>query len=136
MNFSGRRTKAGLAVVLLLSAGCGQSDWGTLEGTVLLNGEPIGPGAISLEPVNEARAGALAKFGSDGKYAIQSSGRKPGAPIGEYRVFIRGGENLSAETDGPPPQSNIPPRYGALSGSDLTVTIEPGANTKDFDLQP
>ncbi len=124
------------AATLALTVGCDQADWGELEGTVLLNGNPVGPGSITLEPIDGSHAGAVATFGEDGKYTAMSAGRRPGAKAGEYRVLIRGGENLTAETAEPQPPSKIPARYGRPGESDLTVSIEPGDNTKDFDLQP
>jgi hypothetical protein len=128
---------AAIAVTLVpVLSGCGGDDWGYLEGTVKLNGESVGPGTIYLTPADDSRAGAVATFGEDGTYSIISAGRKPGAPPGEYRVTIRGGENLTAETAAPPPETKIPPRYGTPAGSNLTVTIEPGDNTRDFDLEP
>ena len=78
----------------------------------------------------------MAFFGEDGQYEVISSGREPGALVGEYRVLIQGGEDFGAEQVGPPPESKIPPRYRTPDGSDLTVTIEPGNNTRDFDLEP
>jgi len=124
------------AAILLMIAGCGNSDWGYLEGTVRLNGEPVGPGTMTFEPVAGDKAGALASFGEDGKYSVRSAGRKEGAPIGEYRVAIIGGESFGEEVAGPRPPSKIPARYSQPATSNLTVTIEPGTKTMDFDLEP
>ncbi len=121
---------------LSLTAGCGKSDWGYLKGTVLLNGQPVGPGMISLEPTDGVRAGAMAVVGEDGKYSVISSGRKDGAHTGEYKVTIQGGEDFGEENSGPRPKSNIPARYANSATSDLTVTIEPGAKDYDFQLKP
>jgi len=126
----------GLAALLLFVAGCGGEDWGYLEGKVKLNGTPVGPGSITLEPVDGTRAGSVGSFGEDGRYSIMSAGRKEGALPGEYRVLIHGGENFGEETGGPPPASKIPARYGDMASSDLRVTIEPGKKTLDFDLKP
>ena len=120
---------------LLFAAGCGGGDWGYLEGTVTVNGQPPGPGTIALEPVSEERAGAIGSFGEDGKYSVRSSGRKEGAPVGEYRVAIYGGENFGEEQVGPRQPSKIPTRYSNPNTSELTVTIEPGTTTADFDLK-
>lgn len=126
---------AGRVVLLLALCGCSQSDWGTLEGVVLVNGAPAGPGTIMLEPVNRTGPGAMASFGADGVYSIVSAGRKPGAPVGEYRVTIVDGEGLGEEA-GPRPKSVIPVRYSRADASNLTVTIESGDNTKNFELEP
>jgi hypothetical protein len=101
-----------------------------------MNGQPVGPGTITLEPVNADRAGAMATFGADGKYAVMSAGRKEGAPAGEYRVTIHGGEGYGEETVGPRPKSKIPARYGNPNTSDLQVTIDPDKKVFDFNLKP
>jgi hypothetical protein len=121
---------------LLMAVGCSSESMGELEGVVKLNGSPVGPGTITLQPIDDSRAGAMATFGEDGKYSVMSAGRKPGAPPGEYRVLIYGGEGFGEETAGPRPQSKIPVRYGQPESSNLTVKIEPGSNTMDFDLAP
>jgi hypothetical protein len=121
---------------ILMIAGCGKSDWGYLNGTVLLNGQPVGPGMISLQAADGLRVGATAYFGADGKYKVISSGRKDGAHVGEYLVAIQGGENLDEENSGPRPKSNIPARYASSTTSKLKVTIEPGTKTFDFNLKP
>jgi hypothetical protein len=121
--------------LLFLTAGCSQNNWGTLEGTVQLNGAPVGPGTIMLEPIEGNGPGAMATFGEDGEYTVMSAGRKEGAPAGEYRVTIHGGDALS-EGAGPQAKTDIPPRYAQADLSNLTVKIEPGDNTKDFQLEP
>ncbi len=118
---------------LAVAAGCGGGDWGTLSGVVKVDGQPVGPGTISLHPIDEQRAGATAKFGDDGRYAVMSAGRKEGAATGEYRVAIHG-DSFEAELAGPPPESDIPNKYNDPAASGLTVTIEPGAKTFDFEL--
>jgi hypothetical protein len=128
--------RTGIGLLVLLATGCGQSDWGQLSGTVLLNGQPVGPGTITLEPVSADRAGAIASFAADGKYTVMSAGRKEGAPVGEYQVMIHGGDSFGEETVGPKPKSAIPPRYANPNTSDLKVTIEGGENTFDFNLKP
>jgi hypothetical protein len=116
--------------------GCGGEDRGYLDGVVKLNGTPVGPGTISLEPVDGMHAGAIGTFGEDGQYSIVSAGRKEGAPPGEYRVLIQGGAELGMETAGPRPASNIPARYADPSNSDLKITLKPGRQSFDFELKP
>ena len=128
--------RIGIGLAVLLATGCGQGDWGELSGTVLLNGQPVGPGTITLEPVSADRAGAIASFAADGKYTVMSAGRKEGAPTGEYPVMIHAGDSYGEETVGPKPKSQISPRYSNPNTSDLKVTIESGENTFDFNLKP
>ena len=124
----------GIALFGCLIVGCNDQQWGQLEGVVTVDGAPVGPGSISLAPVDASQAGAMGSFGEDGRYAIVSAGRKEGARAGEYRVTIHGGE-FGTESGQPPAPSKIPRRYGDPSTSDLNVTIEPGRQTFDFDLK-
>lgn len=133
---TGRFGRIVIALALVGLGGCGGEDRGTLEGVVKVNGVAVGPGAISLDPVDGSRAGALGSFGEDGAYTIIGGGRKPGALPGEYRVGIVGGKKFGAKPTGPQPPSKIPARYGDPVTSGLTVMIEPGQNTKDFELEP
>jgi hypothetical protein len=121
---------------LLVAAGCGKSDWGYLSGAVLLNGQPVGPGTITFERVDQQRSGAIATFGEDGRYSVVSAGRKDGAPTGEYRVAIIGGENFGEEGATPAKKSKIPARYSNPDTSKQTVTIESGQKSFDFQLEP
>lgn len=130
-------TRIVAAAVLITVAGCGDKDWGYLSGAVKLNGEPVGPGTITFEPVDSTKVGAIATFGEDGQYTTRSSGQKEGIRTGEYRVLIQGGtlEEIVSE-GGPPPKTKIPVKYSNPNKSDLKVTIEAGSQTQDFDLKP
>jgi hypothetical protein len=134
-NSSATRLIAAVAATLFF-VGCGSQDWGYLDGTVKLNGQPVGPGTISLQPIDADRAGSMASFGEDGSYSVMSAGRKEGAHTGEYLVLIHGGENFGVEETGPKPKSAIPTRYGDPNTTDLKVKITPGSQTVDFDLKP
>ena len=123
-----------IALVGCLIIGCNDQQWGELEGVVTVDGVPAGPGSISLAPVDASQAGAMGSFGEDGRYTVVSAGRKEGAPAGEYRVTIHGGD-FGTESGQPPAPSKIPSRYGDPSSSNLNVTIEPGRQTFDFDLK-
>lgn len=123
------------ALAVLTIVGCGSGDRGYLTGTVSLDGTPVGPGTITFDPVSETTPGAMASFGEDGRYTVFSSGRKEGAVPGEYRVRIHGGEEFGTEGEAPV-ETKIPARYGQPGSTELTVIIEPGQNTRDFELTP
>lgn len=125
-----------VTVLLFVSQGCGKGEWGYLQGKVMLNGQPVGPGSLSFSPVNGDRAGAVASFGEDGQYSVISAGRKDGAPTGEYTVTVFGGESFGEESTGPVSIGKIPPKYAKAGTSNLKVTINPGSNSYDFDLKP
>lgn len=121
---------------LFSAIGCGKQDWGYLSGTVKLNGQPVGPGTLQLQPIDATHAGAMASFGDNGNYSVFSSGRKDGAHTGEYKVIVTGGEDFGLEDSGPKPKSNIPARYSNPDTTELKVTIEPGKKNFDFELKP
>jgi hypothetical protein len=124
-----------IGLSLAFVGGCGSSDWGEVTGTVRVNGQPVGPGSMNLEPVEPGKPGAVARFAEDGRYAVISSGNKKGAHVGEYRVSITGGVAGDEIVD-PHAKSQIPAKYGNSATSNLTLTVEPGSTTHDFDLIP
>lgn len=125
-----------LCALLAGLSGCGDNSWGRLSGTVKLDGKPVGPGTITLLPVDPSMAGAMAKFGEDGKYKIMSSHSREGAKVGEYKVMLdgRAPDQIGAEDTGPL-RSPIPLKYSNPKVPILHVTIEPGSKTYDFDLE-
>ena len=125
-----------MGIVTAVLTGCAGEEWGYLEGSVLLDGAPVGPGVVRFEPVQESGAGSIARFGEDGKYQAMSSGRKEGLPPGEYRVAIEGGENTSSESTSAEAPSKIPARYRDPSSSGLSITVESGSQSHDFQLTP
>ena len=126
-----------LLAAILLFGGCGESDWGQVEGVVTLRGEPIGPGTLIFEPTSpELTRSGMGQFAEDGHYEIKSAGNEAGLPAGEYRVRIHAeaGEDFGEERVGPPPESAIPPQY-LNYGAGLMATVEPGSNTINLELE-
>jgi hypothetical protein len=125
----------GVLAMLAVVVGCGKKEWGHLTGTVSLNGQPIGPGVISFEPIDGQRAGAVARIEDDGKYKVISARSKEGARTGEYRVTIHSSlKDFGFEDKGSRP-APIPSKYADPKTSGLTATIEPGEKTLDFELK-
>lgn len=124
-----------------LVAGCGEKNWATVNGTVMVNGTPIGPGTIMFEPTGSgdprARSG-IGNFKEDGKYVVRSAGGRDGIPAGEYQVLIDGkpAESSGDEFVDPARITKIPAKYLNPSTSGLTASLEAGENTVDFDLKP
>jgi hypothetical protein len=144
-NTSSLKNSRVLVAVTLLSvvaaAGCGDKDWGYVTGTVMVSGQPVGPGSLMFEPVDpdsNTVSAAIAHFTEDGKYVLKSAGNREGAKAGEYRVMIHGRseEKFGEEEIDPTAPSKIPARYLDYGSSGLTGTIKPGKNTIDFDLEP
>lgn len=124
-----------------LIAGCNSKDWAYVDGTITLNGNPVGPGTIMFEPKSTADTRApsgVGNFAEDGKFKIRSAGGRDGLPPGEYLVIIDGKSKESSgnENVAPTQNSEIPPKYVNANASGLTASLRPGDNTVDFDLKP
>jgi hypothetical protein len=130
-----------LVLIVASVAGCGEKNWATVNGTVTVNGAPIGPGTIMFEPTGSAdpraRSG-IGNFKEDGKYSIRSAGGRDGVPAGQYTVLIDGkpAESSGDEHVDASSVTRIPAKYLNATTSGLTATLEAGENTVDFDLKP
>jgi hypothetical protein len=128
------RSFAAMAVpALLMAAGCGTSK-PVMEGTVTLDGVPIEKGVIVLTPPDGR--GQTAGCGiTAGSYRMQA------AP-GTMQVSIMAERKDGTMPDPMSPESGaivdryvnyVPERYNKKS--ELTVTIKPGLNKHDFQLE-
>ena len=123
-----------VAAALVAIAACSrQSEQGTIEGTVTLDGTPLDNGMIHFAPLDGASRTADAIIAT-GKFSTQ-------VPLGEKRVTITASKFVgkhkmydapgSAELD--VVQERIPARYNAESK--LSVTVNPGNQVADFNLE-
>jgi hypothetical protein len=123
--------------LLLIGAmvGCGNSDLGSVEGTVRLNGQPLENARVTFTPVAGGRP-AAGKTDNQGRYELIFSRDDKGALIGEHAVSISTfSEHLAddGETTEVVPEK-VPARYN--TNTELKAKVEGGANTLDFDLEP
>jgi hypothetical protein len=139
------------ALLGCLIVGCSGGDVSTLSGTVTFEGQPLAEGNLRLMPADGgAGHGAGAKI-VNGSYDIPANG---GLTPGRYSVMISATRPATAaeaaarsdgqgsadpdeeegEGDAPAQVQLIPAKYNVATT--LTVTVEKGANTEDFDLQP
>ena len=123
--------------------GCGSSDWGYVKGVVTLEGQPVGPGTLIFDPVGPDRGSDPSSTGhlnAQGEYTLMSAGKKKGkegAPVGDYRVTIMGGDFSSfAEemTTHEEATSLIPARYQSPEAG-LTANVAAGNQTINFELK-
>ena len=111
-------------------AGCNSGpDMGTVTGKVTLDGQPAEGLEVEFEP-KQAGTGtsAIGYTQPDGSYELYYPGDRKGAPPGEYTVRIRG-----AERDDPAEQKVVAPRFNMES--ELSATVESGANTFNFEVE-
>lgn len=114
--------------------GCaGNANEGTVSGRITLDGEPLKVGTITLVPA-DGRTATAGGTVADGEYEVK-------APIGDKRVQISapkitGKHKVYEDLPDSPVVDTIvellPPRYH--SHTELTYTVSPGRQSKDFEL--
>jgi hypothetical protein len=118
---------------VLVAAGCsGDSSHGTVSGTVTLDGNPLEAGLIRFVPADGQTATADA--------TIEKGAFTAKVPVGEKQITISApkvvGKRKMYETPDSPTvdvvQELLPERYNLRS--ELTYTVEPGEQEKDFAL--
>jgi len=126
-------------MLALAAAGCSRHA-SQLSGQVSLDGRPLTTGVITLTPVG-AGPSAYAAIGPDGRYAIHT-GAATGLEPGEYVVTVAANAAVSGKTAGVEqaggrglPPLVTPREYLDRARSPLRVTIVPGTQVVDFDLE-
>jgi hypothetical protein len=133
----GKSALKSLLMVLSLTfsvGGCtGDSQHGTVSGTVTLNGKPLKSGLIRFIPVGGQTASADATI-TDGKFTAI-------VPIGEKQVWVSAPKVVGQRKTSDRPDSPmvdivdelLPVEYNAASKMTLSVTA--GSQTKSYDLK-
>jgi hypothetical protein len=119
------------ATVMISLSGCSnERPMGDVQGTVIVNGEPLKEGTIRFLPVNgdtQATGGAI----RDGRFRVQ-------VPVAKQRVEIAA--NMIDPEKTPPNatadqivmKALVPDRYNFQS--ELTLDVVPGVNEPAFEL--
>ena len=127
-----------LCILLLLSIGCGgDRNIGKVEGVVSLDGEPLKRALVCFYPT-DGRASA-GQTDEEGHYELQYIRNVKGAVVGPHKVTIstyidREDDPPASEFGGKGREETMPPRYLDRRKTELSVTIESGSNTVDFEL--
>lgn len=128
------RVAAGFLLAASLAAGCGGPKAGEVSGTVRYDGKPVEQGSIAFVPADgngPSTGGEIA----DGKYSV------PNVPAGTAKVIIhadKGGENKIIYDNPAKPVVKaatgelLPDKYH--EATELRYDVQPGSQTKDFDL--
>jgi hypothetical protein len=115
----------------LILAGCGPGDGlARVNGTVTLNGEPLGGAIVQFQPVEEGGTPSAGKTDAKGRYELMHTFDQRGAVPGEHVVSIRTAAAYYDEEGGG--EERIPAEYN--DRTELKRTVEPGSNTFDFEL--
>jgi hypothetical protein len=120
-----------LIIPLLSCFGCGAGDWGTVSGTVLLDGKPLPKGVIMFHATEDG-PGAQGQI-KDGAFSVQT-GLKAGLKTGSYVVTV-------ADTTIPEMGTSdtakllTPEKYANPKTSGLTADVLGGENTFKFEMK-
>jgi len=129
------------AAVLGATSGCGGGDYGSVSGTVTLDGQPLSGAQVMFMP-DEGGGPSFGETDTSGKYVLTHNSGSRGAVIGAHSVAIEMGEDeeeydasgmdegtLEEQQD---EEKTLPARYN--EESELTAIVEKGDNTVDFAL--
>ncbi len=115
------------SVLVGVLAGCGNSKLGRVEGTVLLDGEPLEGAVVTFYPMH-AGAASYGRTDARGHYELRYNRQEMGAEVGKHKVEIttyeEGGDY------GPGRKELLPTRYNYET--ELEVEVQPGRNVIDF----
>lgn len=124
-----------VAVALLVTlSGCQRGPaLGTVSGVVQVNGKPLPYAYVVFQPIDPPGAYGSAYADENGKYELQFSKHRNGAPVGSHRVSIRAAGRDELPDDAPPTvRVQLPAKYN--SATELVRKVEPGHNDHDFNL--
>jgi len=145
------RTCVFALVITLIGAlaGCGSNDqFGTFkaDGTVTLNGKPLGDAHVWLLPKETAHKEAIlvvrpqGRTTVDGKFILTTYLQNDGAPAGEYDAIVLHGDNdpdaAAEESNAKSTKVAVPMKYKEAKTSGLPVTIKKdGPNVISLELK-
>jgi hypothetical protein len=126
-----------LLASLLATVGCGGAGMESeVSGTVRLDGQPVGPGAVVFAPLDGQSNPADGAIQMDGSYFLKTS-REVGLKPGDYKVSVSvfdQPEVKPGERSMTPAKLVTPQKYADTETSGLQYTVEPGENTIDIEL--
>lgn len=115
-----------------LASGCQKGpELGTVTGLVKVNGQPLPYAYVVFQPIAPGTYGS-AYTDKEGKYELQFTTSRNGAPVGSHRVSIRAAARDELPDDAAP-QVRLPEKFN--SASELVREVKPGHNVHDFDLE-
>jgi hypothetical protein len=144
LSLSSPRVAPGVVAFAVLacvvaSPGCGESGptMGRVGGKVTYKGQPVPKGTIAFQATSPGGRNATGTIAEDGTYTLQTENPGDGAIVGDYKVAVVARDDVILDyipKKAPPPKRLTPEKYENPDTSGLTAKVEPGSNTKDFDL--
>ena len=136
LNFT---LSAALALLCLVSFGCGDTDIATISGTVHCDGTPIPQGRVVFSSETLNCAGKIL----DGQYELMNRG-KPNIPLGEYTITVFPPADLfeynpatgeEERVKGKADLTLFPKKYQLKNKSGLEFSPQVGANEFNIELE-
>jgi len=129
-----------LVVVAVLLVGCGRHA-AYVAGDVTLAGKPLTSGVVTFTPI-VAGPSAYGNVGEDGRYFLQTGGGK-GLDPGNYKVTVAANATaaeaarmgIKVGREGILPLLT-PLKYADVTTTPLTVTVAPGRQEIDLEVEP
>jgi hypothetical protein len=124
----------GVAIAAVF-AGCGESrgDLAPVTGNVKLDGQPLPGALIQFVPLEGKGVVSTGRTDDSGNYEMMATRTAMGASRGENEVRITTFEIEDQGGKQKVIRERVPTKYN--SASELKVTVKPGRNKLDFDLQ-
>lgn len=128
---------AAVCCLLVMAAGCGEGgpDVQMVEGTITLDGGPLGSAYVTFIPLTADGLGAVGLTREDGSYVLNATdGRKfgKGTLQGEYAVMVRKMVGVPGSQE---PVLASPEPYASKESTPLRATVARGRNRLDFTLR-
>jgi len=119
------------AFVFLVVAGCGDSKFGQVSGTVTLDGQPLANATVEFQPKNGSPS--YGETDQKGRFQLLYSPKKAGASVGEHTVRISTYRIVADAANSVTLPEKVPPVYN--SDSQETREVKPGRQTMNFDIR-
>ncbi|WP_437200797.1 hypothetical protein [Planctomicrobium sp. SH664] len=117
-------------IALGLIAGCSRNAVGTVHGTVIVDGQPMG----GFDVIFHSQADGTSVMGAakaEGRYELYRGRGATDIPCGEYRVTL----TPNSLIDGVPlPKVKLPENVTQLEQATIVKTIAPGPNVIDIEV--
>jgi hypothetical protein len=127
-----------LALLAALLTGCGGGKYQPIHGKIVWkdNKQPateLAGSLVSFES-REAESRSSGQIQSDGTFQLSTEGTNDGAPVGDHKVVIIevGRQSINGGSQLAP--GKIDTKYATPGSSDLTVTVKPGKNTPELQV--
>ena len=139
MSFLSKSTIVLFSAIVLVSAGCGGTNYELAEvsGVVTLNDEPLEGLGVRFLPDSEAETSGPESFAltdAEGRYTlkVQTKDNKSGAVIGNHRVVIE--DRMAENSRDEPMEPRISLKFMNSSQSPIKVEVKADGNTIDLEL--